>query len=366
MVGPSKILTVSYGTFSCTLEGFDEPFTTMKAIAEYFRDLAAEDRYFGAEPPTPDAEMLHRIAEREIKRRVEAKIQDNGVILRPQIEAAEDEDVAPTPPVDQAQRAAGAAVDAAIAAAPAMAAVAPAIAPAIARVEDADDGAALSGISAKLQRIRAAVAQVRAFDAAEDEDDTAAAQSRHAVEAERLAEEEAARVEAERLAEEEAARVEAERLAAEQAARAAEEAPAEHPETPRRRVVVVRPMSPAPAAAPAADDDAVLQAALAAARETTPPPLPVEALAPVVEPATDAADTVRAAMAAFAATETAELGDEEDETPVIAAASSEHRKPTALAMCSGSISMWIAPHLRMFSGSRWPASIRALIAGVIV
>lgn len=157
MVGASKILTVSYGTFSCTLEGFDEPFNTMKAIAEYFRDLAADDRYFGAEPPQPDAEMLHRIAEREIQRRVEAKVQRNGVILRqteveePAPDTAAAPAPAPEPAIEAPQQIA----------AEAPAPAAPAAAPAVFEVPQQADPVSES-VAAKLQRIRAAVATARA------------------------------------------------------------------------------------------------------------------------------------------------------------------------------------------------------------
>lgn len=147
MAQSNKILTVSYGTFSCTLEGFDNPFGTMQSIAEYFRDLAAEDRYFGAEPPQPDAQMLHQIAEREVRRRVEARVGDNGVVLR-QMTEADEAAPQPAPPAPETP-----------------AATAPETpAPPVpeARDTEAPDSSGSETVAERLARIREVVAKARA------------------------------------------------------------------------------------------------------------------------------------------------------------------------------------------------------------
>ena len=80
----SKVLTVSYRTFSCTLEGFENSFDMMKTVAEYFRDLAAEDRFFGAEPPKLDAEILGILEQRGKQLGINTRQSgDTSIVLTP-------------------------------------------------------------------------------------------------------------------------------------------------------------------------------------------------------------------------------------------------------------------------------------------
>ncbi len=46
----------------------------MKIITEYFRDIAATDRYFGAEPSRPEFEILQTIGDDNSDRIIEARI----------------------------------------------------------------------------------------------------------------------------------------------------------------------------------------------------------------------------------------------------------------------------------------------------
>ena len=67
MASSSKILTVSYGTFSCTAEGFEDPLAVVKDTTHFFRGVVREDRFFGAEPPQFDPELAADLMQAQIR-----------------------------------------------------------------------------------------------------------------------------------------------------------------------------------------------------------------------------------------------------------------------------------------------------------
>lgn len=77
MAEASKSLNVSYGSFSCTLEGFADPVAAMIAVTEHFRELAARDPQFAATGGMPRAEDLDRLAQRV---RAEAGLADGAAL----------------------------------------------------------------------------------------------------------------------------------------------------------------------------------------------------------------------------------------------------------------------------------------------
>ena len=84
----TKILTVSYGSFSCRLEGFDHPFQAMTMIAAHLGDLALQDR-------ASEADMARRIHEAAIQTGMEAIVTGSQMVLRARPDTATPPPLAP-------------------------------------------------------------------------------------------------------------------------------------------------------------------------------------------------------------------------------------------------------------------------------
>jgi hypothetical protein len=166
-----KVITVTYGAFSCTLEGFDDPLETLKVVAEYFRDLSAHDRYFASEPAKLDPEALAHIAQQEVDGTVQVTQPEDAITLsaRPGSEGSAGEEPEITTPSNIVDGQSDAEVEAFFSGTATEDDESES-----ARVNPIAPPAADNSIEEKLQRIRRAVAQddsgvPPAFDEKQDE-----------------------------------------------------------------------------------------------------------------------------------------------------------------------------------------------------
>jgi hypothetical protein len=103
MAESTKILQVTFGGYSCTLEGFEDPVEAMIVVTEYFRDLAERDPSFAAAEPGAGEDRawdMARAADRLRGNRAERSPGPEGVLGREGVAVASPsapEPVAPPP-----------------------------------------------------------------------------------------------------------------------------------------------------------------------------------------------------------------------------------------------------------------------------
>ncbi len=82
MAGPGKSLQVTFGAFSCTLEGFENPVDAVLAVVEHFRAAVARGAAPEAAWGLPDERALARIAEQARSGPVEGRMDGDVLLLR--------------------------------------------------------------------------------------------------------------------------------------------------------------------------------------------------------------------------------------------------------------------------------------------
>lgn len=86
----TQVLDVTYGNFSCRLEGFEDSVETMKLVVSFFHELAGHDRFMDTEPLAPDMTTLARLTEEQTGVAVDVEGEGNQVSLRVRHEDADE------------------------------------------------------------------------------------------------------------------------------------------------------------------------------------------------------------------------------------------------------------------------------------
>ncbi|GHA54924.1 hypothetical protein GCM10008927_20940 [Amylibacter ulvae] len=89
----NKALTISYGTFTITLEGFDDPFPIMKRVTEYFRRIASDDKTFGTLSENDQTRALDIIAKTLQDNEMSITTTKSGLVILPRADLNLDDDL---------------------------------------------------------------------------------------------------------------------------------------------------------------------------------------------------------------------------------------------------------------------------------